>query len=403
MKMQLRFLASPCMAWLLMMAFAVSVCQAQEEKSTKAKRGSKEQKSQANVEAEPSTANVSYYAPRKMEMQFGLRFLANDNQCTQLLATLPFPTDWPEQKVKVLRTSISPNTQHQFRPVPGGAMQLVLQSQAVAAGGSFEAVIFVEVEKSFIKPPEDPSTLVIPKRVPKDLNWFMGESPYIETQDRQLRKIITDIKAQQPENAWRQIELYYDWVRDNIEYRNGDIRSTKVAIKEKWGDCEEMTSVFVALCRASNVPARMVWVPDHCYAEFYLEEEPGKGYWFPCQLAGDRQFGEMKEYRPILQKGDRFKVPEKKKLQRYVDEFFKCQQQPVGPKEPQVIQLRDLGALQQELDQLKASSPQLFGGSNSGGSDAKSEDKSDESVKEDSSTSDEDDQELDTGVDDGQS
>jgi hypothetical protein len=85
-----------------------------------------------------------------------------------------------------------------------------------------------------------------------------------------------------------------------------------------------MTSLFVALCRNARIPARMVWIPDHCYPEFYLEDGEGKGHWFPCQAAGTRQFGRMDEYRPVLQKGDRFKVPEKRQPQRYVAEFFKC-------------------------------------------------------------------------------
>jgi phage/plasmid primase-like uncharacterized protein len=68
-----------------------------------------------------------------------------------------------------------------------------------------------------------------------------------------------------------------------------------------------------------------VWVPDHCYPEFYLQDSQGKGTWFPCQIAGDGHiFGSMDEERPILQKGDNFKVPEEKGPQRYVKQSFKA-------------------------------------------------------------------------------
>jgi hypothetical protein len=63
-------------------------------------------------------------------------------------------------------------------------------------------------------------------------------------------------------------------------------------------------------------------VPDHCYPEFYLVEADGEGHWFPCQAAGTRAFGSMPELRPILQKGDNFKVPEDSKPRRYVSEFL---------------------------------------------------------------------------------
>ena len=52
-----------------------------------------------------------------------------------------------------------------------------------------------------------------------------------------------------------------------------------------------------------------VWVPGHCYPEFYLEDAEGRGHWIPCQAAGTRAFGSMPEHRPILQKGDNFRVP----------------------------------------------------------------------------------------------
>ena len=58
------------------------------------------------------------------------------------------------------------------------------------------------------------------------------------------------------------------------------------------------------------------------YPEFYLEDAEGKGNWYPCQAAGDRAFGTMPDLRLILQKGDSFKVPEKKKRQRYVSEYL---------------------------------------------------------------------------------
>ena len=38
----------------------------------------------------------------------------------------------------------------------------------------------------------------------------------------------------------------------------------------------------------------MVWVDEHQYAEFTLEDEAGKGHWYPVQSAGSRAFGEMR-------------------------------------------------------------------------------------------------------------
>jgi hypothetical protein len=304
-----------------------------------------------------SGAGVEIYAARKLDMQFGMRFQANDNLCSQIVATIAFPIDWPEQRVTVTQSQIPPNAYWQFRDLPPNtsvtARQLVMQIPVLQAGGELEFVFDVEIEKSFINPPPDTSVFVIPKKPGKDLNWSMGNSPMIDANASDIKRLAKTIAASEPPDAWTHVERIYDWVRDNIEYTNGPIRNTREAMKDKKGDCEEMTGIFIAICRASGIPARCVWIPDHCYPEFYLEDGSGKGYWIPCQVAGDRQFGQMHDYRPILQKGDRFKVPEKQGMQHYLSEFFTCKQRILGPREPDVTPILDLGPLKDEIAQLQ--------------------------------------------------
>ena len=58
----------------------------------------------------------------------------------------------------------------------------------------------------------------------------------------------------------------------------------------------------------------------------------GSGHWYPCQAAGaERQFGSMVEDRPILQKGDNFKVPEERGPQRYVKQFLTAKNAAADP------------------------------------------------------------------------
>jgi hypothetical protein len=139
------------------------------------------------------------------------------------------------------------------------------------------------------------------------------------------------------ENAWDYVEQIYDFVRDKVKYVEGDLKNASVALRDGRGDCEEMTSLFIALCRNARIPARMVWIPDHCYPEFYLEDGDGNGHWFPCQAAGTRLFGRMDEYRPVWQKGDRFKVPQRRGVVRYVTDFFKCDPRGKGTPRPKFV------------------------------------------------------------------
>ncbi len=303
-----------------------------------------------------SQANIELWATRKLKMRFGMQFHSNDNNCTKLFATIPFPREWAEQRVTILSADLPENARYQEREVPGGAKQLILEVPSLGPQQQLDVVIAVEIEKSFINPPAAPESLVFPKKSlkEKEIAWYLGDSPLIETKSRQIREIVKELKDKNPESAWAYVESIYDWVRNNIQYRNGELRSTKDTLKDKYGDCEEMSGLFVALCRASNIPARCVWIPEHCYPEFLLEDSSGFGHWYPCQVAGDRQFGKMQEYRPILQKGDRFKVPEHTSLQRYVAEYFTCKHRSIGPEEPSVVTIRDLGELQQELAAIQA-------------------------------------------------
>ena len=84
-----------------------------------------------------------------------------------------------------------------------------------------------------------------------------------------------------------------------------------------------LTATFVAVSRAAKIPARMVWAMDYGYAEFYLTDANGKGTWYPCVVHQDVELGACKDVRPILEKGDNFKIPEEKALQRFVEEFLK--------------------------------------------------------------------------------
>ncbi len=124
----------------------------------------------------------------------------------------------------------------------------------------------------------------------------------------------------------------FDWVRANLKYEFAEqIKPATAALKDGQGDCEELSSLVVAMCRASKIPARAVWIPGHTYPEFCLADVAGKLHWFPCQAAGaDRQFGSMKEDRPILQKGDNFVVAGKAP-QRYVSQSLSAKDAAAAP------------------------------------------------------------------------
>lgn len=251
---------------------------------------------------------------------------------TGILATLPVPLDWPEQTVRIISEEKSPNvTRLSYRQPGEGVKQMLVSIAKLAAGDEASAILTAEITKRTIVEPADTSQFKLPANNPK-LARFLTPSPYIESTDGKIKSLAAEL-VKDKELAWDRTAALFDWVRANVKYEFAEqIKPAVAALKDGKGDCEELSSLVIALCRASKIPARSVWVPGHCYPEFYLLDGQGQGHWFPCQAAGaDRQFGSMIEDRPILQKGDSFKVPEERGAQRYVKQFLSAKSAAAPP------------------------------------------------------------------------
>ncbi len=290
--------------------------------------------------AAPSERLV-FDSPKTQRWRIGLKLNTNGVTCNNILATFPVPMDWPEQSVTLVSQEIDPSVSRwDVRELPGGARQIVLTIPRAVRGSDPEVLFDIDVTRSRVLVPQQTDDLVIPTKLDSELKIYLGNSPYIDATDARVRMAAKEFADGQYADDWSKVEAIYDWVREKVQYTEGDIKTASQALKDGKGDCEELTSLFVAICRANHIPARMVWIPDHCYPEFYLQDAAGTGYWFPCQAAGTRQFGGMDEYRPVLQKGDRFKLPEKKQSVRYVAEFFRCQ--PESKRDPKPVFVREV-------------------------------------------------------------
>ena len=127
---------------------------------------------------------------------------------------------------------------------------------------------------------------------------------------------------------------------EKIEYVEGPDKGAVEALSDKQADCQGRSAVFIALCRANKIPARMVWVNGHVLPRVLSGDAEGKGHWYPCESAGTRAFGEMPLARTILQKGDNFRVPERKEKLRYASDFLIGLPTPGGGK-PKVKYIRE--------------------------------------------------------------
>ncbi len=260
------------------------------------------------------------------KIKIGVSVTAVGGPCGGIIGTAPVPTDWPEQKVTILKEDLSPNiTKVEYRKLTGGvARQMVVNMRMIQAGEEAHAYVTFEVAKCTILPPEDKSVFKILEHPDKDkeASLYLSPSPYIESHHPKIIKLAKDAAA--GKENWEKVEAIYDAVGKNLTFKEGDLKGALKGLNDGFGDCEEFSALFIAMCRAENIPARTVWVPGHAYSEFYLVDDNGKGQWFPCQSAGSKSFGGINDVRPILQKGDNFHDPDRPKDKlRYVNEFLK--------------------------------------------------------------------------------
>ncbi len=272
-----------------------------------------------NLDAQEKGFEPQYSEPETVYFEFGLK-ITSKGSSTGITGTVPIPVDWPEQEITVVEERKTDNVRKlTYKESSNRIKQLVIKVNQMGAGEVAQGSVVLKVNKRNIILPASPEELKLAQRIPGKVRQFLKPSPYIESKHAKIKQLAKTVAIDKTETAWQQVESVYKWVRENVEYKfDKQIHTCLDALDSGHGDCEELSSIFIAICRAKGIPARAVWIPSHTYPEFYLVDGAGNGHWFPCQAAGTYQFGEMEEVKPILQKGDRFKLPGSKKYLRYV-------------------------------------------------------------------------------------
>lgn len=281
-----------------------------------------------NNDAKPAAADAGAIGPQLDQKvvnryQVGVRIRAIGGPVAGLTGTFAVPAEWDDQQVKQVEENVSPHVrQHNIRSGDCNLRQIVFSVPQLPAGETATCLYTYEVtSQSSSKAPTDTADLVIPKNPPREVKKFLLPSPQIEITNpkiRALAKEVTEGKA----TAWEQVAAIYEAVREKVKIENDKLKGAGNTLRDGMGAEEDVAAVFVACCRAHKVPARTLFVPDSCHAEFYLEDAAGKGKWFPVVIEGDKAFGFRPKATIILQRGDNIRVPELKDPQRFVTEHL---------------------------------------------------------------------------------
>jgi hypothetical protein len=93
------------------------------------------------------------------------------------------------------------------------------------------------------------------------------------------------------------------WLKQHTNYQthifDNNIQSDCITIQKKTGDCDDLSFLYISLCRSTGIPARFIRgylvekdddkvnMISHAWAEVFVGEKFGNNGWIPVECAGD--------------------------------------------------------------------------------------------------------------------
>jgi transglutaminase-like putative cysteine protease len=105
------------------------------------------------------------------------------------------------------------------------------------------------------------------KKLPTGIEAFLASTKGIDPNCEAVQKIVPTIKGTTIGATLRNLT---DWVPNNIQYQIVFPGSADAVLRQRKGECGGRAMVFVALARASGIPASEVWR----YVPIFLKDGP---------------------------------------------------------------------------------------------------------------------------------
>jgi hypothetical protein len=297
---------------------------------------------------------TGYLEPRSHGLSIGVE-LQGEGDATMIRGSTPVPIEWPEQTIEDVRIDTE-GCEARIQQVGEGAAQLLLAAPSIRRGQAIRAIAHYKLtlKKQYLGFAADRFPAEQPELPPAIRKQYLQDSPGIQTSSTEVRKLHRELTlirsvsegASQASDSvgavhpWDLVKSFQTWVAKNMTPKRGRFTGVINALKNKVGDCEEMAGIMVALCRASGIPARLVWIPNHNWAEFYLTDREGQGHWIPAHTSCYSWFGWTGVHELVIQKGDRVTPAHEKRPQRLLEDWLQW-----SGKQPRARYVADLTPL----------------------------------------------------------
>jgi transglutaminase-like putative cysteine protease len=246
---------------------------------------------------------------REAEYRFETTIRVSSTGGGVIRASAPIPRQWREQRIE----AGPPETvrcKAKIEPAPPGAESLTIATERLKPK---EEAIVKYVQRVFVRPQPQRRAEDFPSlpKLDAKVKAFVTPTPTIDSSDAAIKAKAAEI-CEGESVPWEKARKLSQWTFNHLDYKLMSYTSAKDAFQTKVGDCEERSSLFIALCRSQGIPARSVISPGkkrtesgHCWSEILLAGKDGEAEWIPVDV-GLRWFGELPVAPPILQKGDNY-------------------------------------------------------------------------------------------------
>lgn len=241
---------------------------------------------------------VRYTRPRSYRARHSVAATRAGTRLSSLELWIPVPTGWNEQKITDVM--VTPKlTPVSAQNGPTRVARLLLRNASELKAESFRIVVESTWQRYEIA--TDMTRLHAQEFLPYDANAddykaFIGPEDKVESNDAEIREIAAKLKGQNRPAAHLAHDIY-EWVLDRTTYQNIGWKGARWCRENRTGACGDYSALFVALCRAAGIPARInagYWASEkngmHVWAEFLLPT----GEWIPLmppRETKDRKLG----------------------------------------------------------------------------------------------------------------
>lgn len=130
-----------------------------------------------------------------------------------------------------------------------------------------------------------------------------GELLLIDPSDPNIKRIAQDIvDLSESDNSFLLAKDIFIWFSDNTDYNvHNDVNGVQPAaltLQKKTGDCDDLSFLYISLCRAAGIPARFIrgyllseedngdiTATPHAWSEVFVGGSVGVDGWIPVECA----------------------------------------------------------------------------------------------------------------------